>query len=158
MVYEAREVGTDAEAGELLQRDPEAVFTRVLLPTDQGRLPRAPAEQAEGRAEVSPIEYSPQRSAWRVRTNRAGYIFTGDAYYPGWKAQLDGRPTTLYRANIAFRAVHVPAGEHVIVHEFEPFSVRIGLAIAALSLILVGSLLIAARPRQSGSAPASEKG
>ncbi len=160
MVYQARGVPTDAEAGALLRRDPEAVFTRVLLAADPGQLPGGDGDPAGGRgaAEVSAIEYGAARSAWRVRTDRAGYLFTGDAYYPGWKAELDGRPTTLYRANLAFRAVRVPAGEHVVVHRFEPLSVRLGLAVAAMSLVAVASLLIAAwfgrGERRAGSAPA----
>jgi hypothetical protein len=159
MVYQARDVRTDAEAAGLLRREPEAVFSRVLLSADQGELPGGAVDSADGlgTAEVSAIEYGPLRSAWRVRTDRGGYLFTGDAYYPGWKAELDGQPATLYRANLAFRAVRVPAGEHVVVHRFEPRSVRVGLAVAAVSLLAVASLLIAAwagsRERRARSAP-----
>ena len=84
------------------------------------------------------------RSVWRVRTDRAGYLFTGDAYYPGWNAELDGKPATLYRANIAFRTVWVPAGEHVVVQRYQPHSVRAGLILAGVSLIIASVLLIAA--------------
>jgi len=34
------------------------------------------------------------------------------AYYSNWTATIDGKPTTLYPANFAFRAVLVPPGEH----------------------------------------------
>jgi len=146
MVYQARPVGTDDEAAALLRQDPEAVFSRVLLSADAGDLPGGAADptKGQGAAEVSTIEYGPVRSAWRVRTDRPGYLFTGDAYYPGWKAELDGQPARLYRANLAFRVVRVPAGEHMVVHRFEPRSVRVGLAIAAVSLVIVLFLLIAA--------------
>jgi uncharacterized membrane protein YfhO len=108
---------------------------------------------------VSVIDYGAVRSVWRVKTDRPGYLFTGDAYYPGWTAELDGQPTRLYRANLAFRAVRVPAGEHVVVHRFEPRSVFVGLALAGASLAIVACLLIAAwagrreRPAGSGAAP-----
>jgi hypothetical protein len=146
MVYQERTVRTDDEAAELLRRQPDAVFSRVLLSADQRALPADIADTAEGRgaADVSAIEYGAQRAVWRVKTDRAGYLFTGDSYYPGWRAELDGRPTTIYRANLAFRAVRVPAGEHVIVHRFEPLSVRIGLAVTAGSLAGVLALLLAA--------------
>jgi len=147
MVYQARAVRTDEEAAGLLRQEPEAVFSRVLLSTDQGNLPGDAAYPADGQGtgDAGAIEYGPRRSAWRVRTDRAGYLFTGDAYYPGWKAELDGQPTMLYRANLAFRAVRVPAGEHVVVYRYEPASVRAGLAVAAASLAAVAALLIAAR-------------
>ncbi len=149
MVYQARAVQTDEEVAGLLRQEPEAVFSRVLLSADQSELLGEAPDTADGRGagEVSAIEYGPVRSAWRVRTDRAGYLFTSDAYYPGWKAELDGQPTRLYRANLAFRAVRVPPGEHVVVHRFEPRSVRIGLTVAAVSLVVVASLLIAAWAR-----------
>jgi hypothetical protein len=63
----------------------------------------------------------------------------------------------LYRANLAFRAVYVPAGEHLVVHHFEPRSVEIGMAVAAASLLAVVSLLVIARSaggaRRSQPAP-----
>ena len=147
MVYRARAVDTDAEAARLLREDPEAVFSRVLLAADPRSLPAAAAEAAggQGAADVRAVSYSPERSVWRVRTDRPGYLFTGDAYYPGWEAELDGRPATLYRANLAFRAVYVPAGEHVVVHRFEPRSIEMGLAVAAASLLAVAALLVVAR-------------
>ncbi len=146
MVYEARAVRTDEEAAGLLRQHPEDVFSRVLLSTDGGELPGGSGEPArsQGASEVSAIEYGPARSVWRVRTDRPGYLFTGDAYYPGWKAELDGQPTTLYRANLAFRAVRVPAGEHVVVHRFEPRSVWLGLAIGAVALVVAVLLLVTA--------------
>ena len=33
---------------------------------------------------------------------------------PGWRASVDGREAEMYRANYAWRAVFVPAGEHVV--------------------------------------------
>jgi hypothetical protein len=146
MVYEARAVGSDEEAASLLRQEPEAVFSRVLLAADPGSLARSFPEPADshGVSEVRPIDYRPMRSVWRVRTDRAGYLFTGDAYYPGWNAELDGKPATLYRANIAFRAVWVPAGEHVVVQRYQPHSVRAGLILAGVSLIIASVLLIAA--------------
>ncbi len=155
MVYRARAVGTDEEAAGLLRREPEAVFSRVLLSVESEEVPPTTADSADGQgmAEVKVIEYGPRRSVWRVTTDRAGYLVTSDAYYPGWKAELDGRPARLYRANLAFRAVRVPAGDHVIVHRFAPASVQAGLAITGASLVLAGALLIAAaRLARAGTA------
>ena len=85
MVYQARAVQTDSEAALLLSRDPESVFSRALLAAAPGDLP-AEADDATdrpGAAEVSVIDYGAVRSVWRVKTDRPGYLFTGDAYYPG---------------------------------------------------------------------------
>jgi hypothetical protein len=154
MVYDARTVPTDEEAARLLREHPESVFSRVLLSAAKRELP-AEAGPGDGSAiaDVTALEYRPKRSVWRVRTDRPGYLFTGDAYYPGWRAELDGKPATLYRANLAFRAVHVPSGEHVVVYRFSPLSVQLGIAISTLSLLLAGWLVVQARIRdRSGAA------
>ena len=46
-----------------------------------------------------------------------------DIYYPGWVAEVDGRPARVLRANVLFRGVEVSEGRHVVVFRFEPFSV-----------------------------------
>lgn len=139
MVYSARTVASDDEAKRLLRATPESVFSRVLLTTDprSGPAPALPAGPGDDVSDVRVVSYAPERSTWRVTTDHPGYLFTSDAYYPGWEAELDGRRVPLYRANLAFRAVYVPAGEHLVVHRFVPRSIQIGLAVAAASLLVV---------------------
>ena len=141
MVYDAVVAATDQEAGRLLQEEPEAVFSRVVLAAYGPELPKRPRQGNAPSAEVAVVEYTPQRSVWRVRTEEAGYLFTGDSFYPGWTAELDGKPTPLYRANLAFRAVYVPPGEHLVVHAFEPRSIRLGL-LASLGALAAALLLV----------------
>ncbi|HYN04853.1 MAG TPA: hypothetical protein VE359_20550, partial [Vicinamibacteria bacterium] len=43
-----------------------------------------------------------------------GYVVLVDGHDPGWRVRVDGRPAPLLRANVAFRAVAVPAGRHLV--------------------------------------------
>ena len=52
-----------------------------------------------------------------------------DTYADGWKAFIDGHPTAIYPADVAFRAVAVPAGEHAVTFRYAPASVSVGLAL-----------------------------
>ncbi len=143
MVYEAQAVRNDEEAKRLLHDQPATVFSRVLL-ADANSAPTLAAAQSSDTstgAQVTVVEYGPSRSAWRVYTPRDGYLFTSDAYYPGWTADLDGRPTRLFRANLAFRAIYVPAGDHLVTYRFVPRSVRIGVIISCLALLGIGLLI-----------------
>ena len=39
-------------------------------------------------------------------------VVVAQTYYHNWRATIDGQPTALLRANVAFQAVQVPAGRH----------------------------------------------
>jgi len=82
------------------------------------------------------------RKAFRVRMVREGFLVVNDVQYPGWKAEVDGRPAPLWTANYLFQAVRVPAGEHRVSLRFAPGSVRAG---AVLSLVTLAALLVWAR-------------
>ncbi len=74
---------------------------------------------------------------FRVRMAREGFLVVSDVYYPGWKAKVDGKRTDLLRANYLFQAVLVPEGEHQVRIDFEPASLRAGIAVSLLSLALL---------------------
>jgi hypothetical protein len=109
----------------------------VILPEGS---PAAIAPSFSGTARVTTLE------ADRVRVeadlSEAGYVVLVDAYDPGWRTTVDGRATPLLRANIAFRAVAVPAGRHVIESVYRPRAVLAGLAVSAAALVAgVGAAL-----------------
>jgi len=79
-------------------------------------------EAEAGQTRVRIADYTPERVVIDVETETDGYLFLSDAYYPGWRATIDGAPTTIYRADIMFRAVFVPAGAHEIVYTYDPFA------------------------------------
>lgn len=53
-------------------------------------------------------------------TTGDGVLVLSDAYFPGWKATVNGEPVMLYRANAMFRAVVLPEGENVVIMEYAP--------------------------------------
>ena len=59
-----------------------------------------------------------------------GYLVLTDAYYPGWIATVDGQPAHIERADILFRAVKVPAGQHRVEFRYQPQSFAIGAVIS----------------------------
>ena len=72
-----------------------------------------------------------------VEAERAGYVVLADAFDPGWHATLDEAAAPLLRANVAFRAVAVPAGRHVVEIVYRPRAVSLGLALTLFTLGLV---------------------
>jgi hypothetical protein len=88
-------------------------------------------------------EYTPKRveiSLDAMPTD--GYLVLSDAWYPGWKATVNGQPAPVYRANVMFRAVPIPAGKSAIVFYFEPDLWYIGMAFGGLAWGLWGIAMI----------------
>jgi len=143
MVYKATKVSSDEEALDILKRDPQGIFTRVILfdPDQSTSAHSYDQNLSTTENEVMLISYEPNRSIWRVLTGEAGYLVITDTFYPGWNAYIDGELTNLYRANVAFRAVFVPSGEHTITLRFEPISVWVGLCVSGVSLAAIVIIL-----------------
>jgi len=78
-----------------------------------------------------------------------------DAFYPGWRAYVDGSPAKIYKVDGAFKGVLVPPGSHRVTFTFRPARVYAGIAVSLITLmgiILTSFLLLRSRPR--GIAPA----
>ena len=43
-----------------------------------------------------------------------GFLLLADTFYPGWTAEVDGKPVALYRANLSVRAIQLPKGRHEV--------------------------------------------
>jgi hypothetical protein len=71
-----------------------------------------------------------------VALNEPGYLVVSDAFAPQWKAAVDGVATPVLRANVAFRAVLVPAGRHTVEMRYRPRAVMVGLWMSGAFLLL----------------------
>jgi hypothetical protein len=65
-----------------------------------------------------------------------------DAMTPGWTATVTGASVPIFTANVAFRAVPIPAGRHVVRFEYSPPGWELGLAISGASAFVLATWLI----------------
>ena len=132
----------DREAALARLVDPDFdVHTTVLLDAAPAAIESGDAA-ADADASTKIEVDQPEELLIRTRGATPAVLVLNDAFYPGWEATLDGVAAPLLRANTAFRAVAVPAGEHVVKMRYRPLSFRIGLALAAVTaLALVVALL-----------------
>jgi hypothetical protein len=89
-----------------------------------------------------------------VDAKRRGRLVLNDTWYPGWTATVDGRSTPIEHANVAFRAVQVPAGRHVVEFTYRPSSVRIGEVLSLVAALAIALLIIGDPRKRAGRAPA----
>jgi hypothetical protein len=114
--------------------------SEIVLPTAAGVWEaRADVTPSEGRGAAGglrALEYGPDRIRASVGMARDGYLVVADAWAPGWRASVDGHEAPVLRANVAFRAVPVPAGDHDVQLVYRPPAIRYGLAASAATLAM----------------------
>lgn len=92
-------------------------------------------------ASITLTSYSPNHLVYETTNENDGIAIFSEIYYPdGWQVTIDGHPATLARANYILRALHLPAGKHVVEMKFDPQSLHLteGIAYGALVLLLIG--------------------
>lgn len=75
---------------------------------------------------------------WTIRTEASApsSLVVANPMYPGWRAKVDGAPSSIDSEAGDIMQIPVPAGTHEVVLEYRPSSFRLGLAIAALGAVL----------------------
>ena len=95
---------------------------------------------SEGNSSAQIIAYAPEHVEVHTSSATPGVLVLADALYPGWRASVDGKAAAIYPANVLFRAVPLPAGEHTVVFTFEPSGWRLGLGVAGIGILLMAVL------------------
>jgi hypothetical protein len=73
----------------------------------------------------------------KYKSADGGYMVVTDTFYPGWTATVDGKAVPIARANVLFRALAVPAGEHTVRMIYQPLSFIYGVWAASAALIIL---------------------
>ncbi|HUR28071.1 MAG TPA: YfhO family protein, partial [Planctomycetota bacterium] len=122
---------------------------RQADPARQTVLPAgAPAWNPVGegpRGSVATLDVS--NSAVTVRTHETprGWLVLADAWAPGWRASVDGRPADVLAVDHALRGVALEAGSHEIAFTYAPAALRLGALLSAVALAAVIALGLRAR-------------
>jgi hypothetical protein len=95
-----------------------------------------PPGVAAGPDEVALVRDVPDEVVVQARLAADGYLVLLDTWYPGWEASVDGTPTPIYPAHSIARAVFVPGGAHTVRLVYRPLSFRVGVALAALTVMV----------------------
>jgi hypothetical protein len=108
---------------------------------------------ADGYAEgtVTFVVDDPERLVLRVQAPVRGFLYLADTIFPGWTAWIGGQPAELLRANYAFRAVEVPAGESEVTFEYRPRSIRWGAALSLAAILVSITLVVRDRTPSPGA-------
>jgi hypothetical protein len=138
-----RQVVADDEAG-ALRAVASPTFEPLRAVVSEHAIAGVPTTAAAvGEPGVARItSYGAERVAVSVTAPARSVLVLTDAYYPGWKAEVDGESVEIERADYLFRAVTVPLGTHRVEFRYAPASWRAGLALSAAALLVLTGLLV----------------
>ncbi|MBT9288009.1 YfhO family protein [Hyphomicrobiaceae bacterium 22] len=102
--------------------DPAREVALEVLPAGVAEVAKnaGPAAAEPGRVAIA--AYHNTEVVLEVDAAEAGFVVLTDVWHRWWRAELDGRPAEMLKADAIFRAVRVPAGRHVIRFTFHPFA------------------------------------
>ncbi len=70
------------------------------------------------------------------------FLGSSEVMYPGWTAKIDGKETSVFEGNAAFRTVYLPRGAHRIEFSYRPGIVVLGGAVSFITIAAVTALLL----------------
>jgi hypothetical protein len=123
---------TTPPASELLLSGPPVWIYRIpgAIPRLKLVEPSAP-ENSLGTVRIE--SRAPDRVEVITTSISAARLVLHDVDYPGWIAEIDGNATPIMRAEMLFRAVEVPPGNHRVTFRFTPLSLgNLGAALRAV--------------------------
>lgn len=116
--------------------------------------PTIPTQEIKSGQENEPtlveiLEHSKQRLTVKCKNRKPACLVYTDLFYPGWRAYVNGVPTTICKANYLFKAVIVKPGENTITFSYEPpYLVLSWLLFGASSFVCIGCLLAKRQEKQ----------
>ncbi len=122
----------------------------VLLTAEDSSAPHSQPAMCNPQSSIRSLRYSSNQVTISAALSQPGYLILSQTFYPGWRVKIDGQPSQVWRANHAFCAVHLEAGEHQVAFTYQPLSFFAGLAVSGLTwAALIGwAILSRKRARQ----------
>ncbi|HLE30539.1 MAG TPA: YfhO family protein [Anaerolineales bacterium] len=99
------------------------------------------AAPAQGDEDLAIVSDAPGHLRLRTTSAAAAVLVVSEAYFPGWRATVDGRAAPLLRADGALLAVGLPSGAHEIELVYGSVPLAWGGVISILALVVALGLL-----------------
>lgn len=125
----------------------EQLLQELGLVADTNRQPNHPDSRTKFQdlnESVRVVTFTPNRTSFDVQLDTPAVFNYSDAWMPGWRASVDGDEVPVWRANHAFKAVALPAGEHRLDFVYDSPSFRFALPLALVTLCVLSGIATAA--------------
>jgi hypothetical protein len=96
----------------LAQLDPIELVDFAVIEPGFGAAKDQPVKAAKG--SVVAFKRSNDQLGYTLNVTQPGFFLVADAYFPGWRATVNGNSSVIHPANVAFKAVWVPQGKTLV--------------------------------------------
>jgi hypothetical protein len=136
--------------GSTLVADEDAALTRMGAPDFdpnrevvlEGSASTAMPQAAAAPLAVTPDAQDPEHWHARVSLPQAGYLLQREAWYPGWRARVDGAEVPILHADSLYRAVALGPGDHDVEVYFDSSSFKRGALVSLAGMVVIIGLLL----------------
>ncbi|MDW5594530.1 hypothetical protein VSS74_09295 [Conexibacter stalactiti] len=115
--------------------------------------PGVAADQLAGAGSAHVVDEENARVTIRTETDAQALVMLGDAWAPGWKVTVDGRPARQVRSDLVMRGVVVPAGVHEVEWSYSVPGLRAGAVASTVGVVVLlawaGAALVSRRRTQA---------
>ncbi len=115
-------------------------------------------EPARPLAAARDVQLERDTLSFAIEAPSRGVVIVNEAYYPGWRASMDGREVDIERANALVRAVHVTPGPHRIRMRFSPRGLTALRAALLLSFLAALAFVFVPLRRRTRTEPCNRDG
>jgi len=115
----------------------------ILYIEATGKIEQPPKPASETAFSYKVLNYNPNLLELQYGSSGAGFLYFSDCYDSYWNAYIDAEKTTLYKANIAFKAIKIPAGTHKVKFVYDPRYFRYSLWVYYILFGAVATYLVA---------------
>ena len=110
---------------------------RVAVARDEFKAVLGEGVKQDSLSTVTLSSYEPNDLKYDVKTGKGGILVFSEIYYPGWKAEVDGKPVEVARVNYVLRAIRIEQGSHQVRLSFFPESVDRTETVAYIAMALL---------------------
>jgi hypothetical protein len=137
----------------------DAVLSLVASADDARVVVEAPAPPPTSPGRILRAERSAESVRIEAESEGPALLVVQDAFWPGWRAFVDGQETEILATDVLVRGVPWPGGRHALVMRYEPPEVRVGLVLSGVGAVVLVLLVVgAARGRRPRAAPGEAVG
>lgn len=122
--------------------------TAARLPHELSGASSDPAPSGETRI----VSRQPNRMVIETKTAQPSLLVLSEIFYPGWRAQVDGRRAEIWRVNYDLRAVELAAGKQRIELIYAPASIKVGAVVSLTTALVLLLVVVWEKRRLRGAA------